>query len=147
MLPYFLVFLFTLIPVIIEAPNWYWWLLFGTYVAFIGLRFEVGGDWTGYLYIFEGVKSAPWFGYEAIFNDLGYHLINKLATTLNQEIYFVNTFVAIIFVSCLFTFCKSLKNPYLGLTVAFPYLTTVVAMGYTRQAAAIALELVALMAL
>ncbi|MCI3279816.1 EpsG family protein [Synechococcus sp. PCC 6717] len=147
MFPYFLVFALTSFPIIIEVPQWYKVFLFCVYVLFIGLRFEVGADWTGYLYIFESVKFTPWFGYEAIFSDLGYYWINKIAIALNQDIYFVNFCVAIIFVSCLFNFCNQLKNPYLGLSVAFPYLTTVVAMGYTRQAAAIGFELLAIFAL
>ncbi|MCH9056606.1 EpsG family protein [Synechococcus sp. PCC 6716] len=147
MFPYFLVFALTSFPIIIEVPQWYKVFLFCVYVLFIGLRFEVGGDWVGYLYIFESVKSTPWFGYETIFYDPGYYWINKIAIALNQDIYFVNFCLAIIFVSCLFSFCNKLKNPYLGLSVAFPYLTTVVAMGYTRQAAAIGFELLAILAL
>lgn len=147
MFPYFLVFLLTLIPAIIETPRWYWIFLFSIYVAFIGLRFEVGGDWFQYINILEASRYQPWIGFEALLGDPAYHWINKIAGTLGQGIYFVNLCVAVIYTSCLFTFCQRLKNPYLGLTVAFPYLTTVVAMGYTRQAGAIALELLALIAL
>jgi len=147
MLPYFLVFLLTLVPAIIELPRWYQGFLYIVYIFFIGLRFEVGGDWSGYLVIFEDAKYLPWFGEKAIFYDLGYYWINKLAITLNQDIYFVNFCIAIIFVSCLFAFCNKLKNPYLGLSVAFPYLTTVIAMGYVRQAAAISFEILAILAL
>ncbi|AXY68624.1 EpsG family protein [Thermosynechococcus sichuanensis E542] len=147
MFPYFLVFLLTLIPSIIETPKWYWIFLFSLYVIFIGLRFEVGGDWLQYIDILEISKHQPWVGFEALLADPAYHWINKIAAALNQEIYFVNLCIAVIYTTCLFTFCQKLKNPYLGLTVAFPYLTTVVAMGYTRQAGAIALELLALIAL
>ncbi len=147
MFPYFFVFLLTLIPAIIETPKWYWIFLFSIYVAFIGLRFEVGADWLAYIGILEISKHQPWIGFEALLGDPAYYWINKIAAALDQEIYFVNLCVAVIYTSCLFTFCQRLKNPYLGLTVAFPYLTTVVAMGYTRQAGAIALELIALIAL
>ncbi len=147
MLPYIFVFFLTLTPAIIEVPRWYQGFLYAVYVLFIGLRFEVGADWGNYLFILERARFEPWFGYEAIFNDLGYHWLNKLAIALNQDIYFVNLCVAVIFVSGLFTFCNRLKNPYLGLSVAFPYLTTVVAMGYTRQAAAIGFGMLALLAL
>lgn len=147
MFPYFFVFLLTLTPSVIEMPKWYWVFLFSIYVAFIGLRFEVGADWLAYIGILEASRYQPWVGFEALLGDPAYHWINKIAAALNQEIYFVNLCVAVIYISCLFAFCQKLKNPYLGLTVAFPYLTTVVAMGYTRQAGAIALELLALMAL
>lgn len=147
MFPYFLVFLLTLIPSIIETPKWYWIFLFSLYVIFIGLRFEVGADWFSYINILEISKHQPWVGFEALLADPAYHWINKIAAALNQEIYFVNLSIAVIYTTCLFTFCQKLKNPYLGLTVAFPYLTTVVAMGYTRQAAAIGIEMLALPAL
>ncbi|BAC08755.1 EpsG family protein [Thermosynechococcus vestitus] len=145
MLPYFIVFALTAIPVIVQVPRWYGFFLFFTYVLFIGLRFEVGADWESYIYILEAAKSQSWFALEGItVNDFGYHLINKLAGTLNQGIYFVNSVVALIFTSGLFYFCRHLKNSYAGLVVAFPYLTTVVAMGYTRQSGAIGFEMIAL---
>ena len=34
--------------------------------VFSGLRFEVGPDWTGYTYIFQGVQTQDW---SAIAND------------------------------------------------------------------------------
>ncbi|BCX13138.1 MAG: hypothetical protein KatS3mg067_2076 [Thermosynechococcus sp.] len=144
MLPYFIVFALTAIPVILQVPRWYGFFLFFLYVLFIGLRFEVGADWGSYLRIFDEAQSQSWFGIEAILKDFGYHLINKLAGTLNQDIYFVNSVVALIFTSGLFCFCRQIKNSYAGLLVAFPYLTTVVAMGYTRQSGAIGFEMIAL---
>jgi len=47
----------------------------------------------------------------------------------------------------LVVFCRRQPRPWLALTVAIPYLVTVVAMGYTRQGAAIGLVMVALVAL
>lgn len=147
MLVYFFVFLLTLIPSVIETPKWYWILLFIIYITFIGLRFEVGADWFNYIYILEASRYQPWIGFEALAGDPAYYWLNKLAIILGQDIYFVNLCVAAIYTTCLFIFCHKLKNAYLGLTVAFPYLTTVVAMGYTRQSAGIAIELLALIAL
>jgi len=147
MTPYLFVFFLTLTPAIIKVPRWYQGFLYIIYIFFIGLRFEVGGDWDGYIFLFENSEFAPWLGSHAISHDFAYHWLNKLAIILNQDIYFINFAIAIVFVSCLFIFCKELKNPYLGLTVAFPYLTTVVAMGYTRQSAAIGFEMLAILAL
>lgn len=147
MLPYFLVFFLTALPAIVQTPKSYYGFLGIVSILFIGLRFEVGADWYPYLRIFESSKTAPWIGLEGLVTDLGYHILNKLAAVLGQDIYFVNTVVAAIFTIGLYTFCNKLKDPYLGLTIAFPYLTTVVAMGYTRQAAAIGFEMLALPAL
>lgn len=100
MFPYFFVFLLTLIPSVIETPKWYWILLFIIYIAFIGLRFEVGGDWLQYIDILEVSKHQPWVGFEALVGDPAYYWINKIAGTLGQEIYFVNLCVAVIYTSC-----------------------------------------------
>jgi hypothetical protein len=45
------------------------------------------------------------------------------------------------------SFCRTQPRPWLALTLAFPYLVVVVAMGYTRQGVAIGLEMLALLAL
>ena len=147
MLPYFLVFFLTALPVIIQTPKAYYGFLGIISVLYIGLRFEVGTDWYSYLQIFEYSKRAPWINLEGAFTDFGYHILNKLAAFLGQDIYFVNTAVAVIFTIGLFKFCNKLKDPYLGLVIAFPYLTTVVAMNATRQIAAIGVEMLALPAL
>lgn len=144
MLPYFLVFFLTALPSVIQTPKAYYGFLGVISILYIGLRFEVGADWDNYLEIFENSKTAPWIDLEGVVTDFGYHILNKLAAFLGQDIYFVNTAVAVIFTIGLFTFCNKLKDPYLGLAIAFPYLTTVVAMGYTRQAAAIGVEMLAL---
>lgn len=147
MFPYLLMFFLTALAALIQVPRAYYGVLFVLSILFIGLRFEVGGDWEPYLYVFENSKTAPWIGLEGLVTDFGYQIINKTAAALGQEIYFVNTAVAIIYAVGLFSFCNTLKDRYLGLAIAFPYLTTVVAMGYTRQSAAIGIEMLALPAL
>lgn len=147
MFPFFLVFLLTVIPVIFLVPQWYQWFLFLTYSIFIGFRFEVGADWLQYINILEESPSKAWFYPGIIFEEPLYLWLNKITAALDQGVYLVNFTVAVIFCYGLFRFCQQLKNPYLGLSVAFPYLTTVVAMGYVRQAAAIGFEMLALIAL
>ena len=44
-------------------------------------------------------------------------------------------------------FCRSLPRPWLALAVAVPYLVIVVAMGYSRQAVALGLAMLGLVAL
>ncbi|MFN3680241.1 EpsG family protein, partial [Thermosynechococcus sp.] len=79
MLPYFLVFFLTALPVIIQTPKAYYGFLGVISVLYIGLRFEVGSDWYNYLEIFEISKTAPWIDLECIATDFGYHILNKLA--------------------------------------------------------------------
>jgi len=59
----------------------------------------------------------------------------------------VNTLCGLIFSIGLLQFCRAQPRPWLALTLAFPYLITVVAMGYSRQGVAIGLEMIALLAL
>jgi hypothetical protein len=61
--------------------------------------------------------------------------------------YLVNLVCGIIFTVGLLSFCHAQPNPWLALTVAVPYLITIVAMGYTRQGVAIGLSMLGLVAL
>ncbi|MEB3259754.1 MAG: EpsG family protein [Cyanobacteriota bacterium] len=112
----------------------------------IGLRDRVGGDWSGYLPYLESIQDLP-LGDVLALDEPGYALINWLATSLGVGVFFVNTVCGLIFTSGLLIFCRAQPRPWLALTLAFPYLITVVAMGYTRQGVAIGLEMLALLAL
>lgn len=113
-----------------------WWFVTIFLVVLIGFRHEVGGDWINYL-------RHYWRAEYVTFNesvgriDLGYAIVNWLVAQIGLSIYAVNTFCALVFVSGLTSFARRQPNPWLALLVAFPYLITVVAMGYTRQAVAI----------
>ena len=64
-------------------------------------------------------------------------LLNWFAGRNDLGIWFVNTICGGIFSYGLIAFARSQPRPWLALAVAVPYLIVVVAMGYTRQAAAI----------
>ncbi len=125
-----------------------WWLVFAALVLLIGLRHEVGGDWSPYLRMYELAAVLPW---ELLIDprngDAAYMLVNALADRLGLGIYFVNTVCALIFSAGLVLFCRAQPQPWLALVVAIPYLVTVVAMGFTRQSVAIGLVMPALLAL
>lgn len=113
-------------------------------LIFIGLRYEVGGDWFAYLKWYQNVESRGIsFSLESIIlSDWGYNFLNWLASKLGIGIYGVNTICALIFLSGLFSFLNYLGNDkdfYLGLLISYPYLIMVVANGYTRQSAAVGL--------
>lgn len=112
----------------------------------IGLRDQVGGDWFTYLPDLLRVQGLP---LEAVLQrpEPGYALLNWLGTTWGGGIYFVNTICGLIFSVGLIRFCRAQPRPWLALTLAFPYLVVVVAMGYSRQGVAIGLEMLALLAL
>ena len=120
-----------------------WWLIIFILTTFIGFRYEVGGDWEGYLMVYDRSQLQE-FG---LSRDPGYLLIQWMAEYLNWGIVGVNVVCALIFSIGLAVFCRSLPRPLLALSVSIPYLVIVVAMGYTRQGVALGLAMIGLVAL
>lgn len=153
------------------------WCIFSIYLwLLIGLRHDVGGDWSAYVKAINIIRNQPFRDIWDFSGDPSYNFLNWFITkyftfatgTIEQgigftdgetdgpysvhglgdiSIYIVNIICAGIFVYCLMAFCKKLERPWLGLVVACPYFITVIAMGYTRQATAIAIVLLALLTL
>lgn len=114
--------------------------------AFIGMRHEVGGDWSTYLQHIELLRGVPFLEFWA-YGDPAYAFLNWIGSNMFGDVYFVNTVCAFLFCLGLFTFARSQPRPWLVLVVAFPYLILVVAMGYTRQGVAIAFLMMGLVSL
>lgn len=112
----------------------------------IGLRDQVGGDWLNYFPYLDTSLGLP---FADVFKEEepGYGLLNWIAANWGGSVYLVNTVCGLIFSIGLLQFCRAQPRPWLALTLAFPYLITVVAMGYSRQGVAIGLEMLALLAL
>ncbi len=127
------------------------WTMVGVlFILLIGLRYFVGTDFDNYLVYYEaaiaefsgaftgetGINFAVAYG-----NAPGYMILNATVRQLGiwglHGIYVVNTFCATIFVIGLVKFCRKQPLPWIALTVAVPFMVTGVAMGYTRQAAAL----------
>jgi EpsG family len=116
------------------------------FTLLIGLRDQVGGDWFNYFPYLErslGIPLADVF----LEDEPGYGLLNWIGANWGGDVYLVNTLCGLVFTIGLLIFCRSQPRPWLALTLAFPYLITVVAMGYSRQGVAIGLEMIALLAL
>jgi hypothetical protein len=117
------------------------WFLYGVLLIFIiGLRHEVGGDWSNYIENYSGLESISFS--EALqspmaVQDLGFGVVHWFALNYLNGIYATNLVCAAIFVAGLLRVCKNMPLPWLALAVSIPYLVIVVATGYTRQAAAI----------
>lgn len=111
----------------------------------VGLRYEVGGDWQPYLAILDGLRFYS-LGEALFLSDPGYALLNWMANQIGWDIWVVNLACALIFTWGLVHFARRQPNPWLALLVAIPYLVIVVGMGYTRQAVAIALMMMAIIA-
>jgi len=123
-----------------------WWVVLVMIVLMVGLRHEVGGDWSTYLEMLESYidsSDADQYG----FQDPAYILLNILATRSGLGVYLINLISAVFFTWGLLVFCRAQPRPWLALAIAVPYLITVVAMGYTRQGAAIGIAMLAIVAL
>jgi len=125
-----------------------WQILTIILVLAIGLRHQVGGDW--FVYEENRARFASLDLMSALTNlgtsDPAFAFLSWLSPSLGGD-YFVNLACGIIFTWGLVAFCRDQSNPWLALTVAIPYLVTVVAMGYTRQGVAIGLSMLGLVAL
>ena len=120
-------------------------LLIVFFTLLIGLRYEVGCDWTQYQEIFNYFQDGIVESWARL--EPAYYTLNSIFSNFEFGIYLINTVCAFIFSYCLIKFCNSLPRPWLGLCVAFPYFIMVVAMGYTRQSVSIALFLLAILVL
>ncbi len=102
----------------------------------IGLRYEVGGDWLNYLAIYREIFFQP-LSVALGRTDPGYGFLNWLGARANWDLWFVDLGCGILFMAGLGRLALRQPNPWLTVLVAIPYLVIVVAMGFTRQAAAI----------
>jgi hypothetical protein len=120
------------------------WALYSTIITlFIGLRYEVGGDWSTYLAQFESMQGKV-LRLGILENDFAYALLNWIIANIGGEIYLVNLVCAGIFCWGLIAFCRVQAIPWLALLLAVPHLIIGVAMGYTRQGVAIGLAMLAI---
>ena len=113
-------------------------------IVLIGLRHNVGGDWDRYISIYEYHKNTNLDFSTFTSGDYGYELVHWFSLNYLNGIYATNIICAIIFIIGLFKFCQIMPIPWLALFVSIHFLLIIVAMGYTRQAAAIGFLFLAL---
>ena len=159
MWPYWLLFLVTAFqavtklrqaPVHLSGRRWsdLWLTVFVLLALMVGLRHQVGGDWASYMSIVEASTNLSLA--EAIgsnYRDPADMFLNWVAAQSGLGLYLVNSVYGTMFTWGLLVFCREQPRPWLALTVAVPYLITVVAMGYARQGVAIGMVMLGLVAL
>ncbi|MEZ9057279.1 EpsG family protein [Vibrio pelagius] len=123
-----------------------WLVMFIFLTLLIGFRHVVGGDWPSYLRHLEVARSVSFLGLFTL-KDPGYQILNYISIHLGGGIYTVNLISGSIFSLGLVLFCRTLPRPMLGVLTAIPYMTIVIAMGYTRQSIALGLVMIALTSL
>jgi hypothetical protein len=106
-------------------------------VIIIGLRYQVGGDWYTYLDGMDLYRDISLDDVLLLKFEVGFNILSWVSQQMGASIYGVNFVCAIIFVTGFTKLSNSQPYSWLAATVAVPYLIVVVAMGYTRQAAAI----------
>lgn len=112
----------------------------------IGLRYDVGADWENYVRIFSFSPFTE-LGSALAKGDPGYQLVNWTVKRAGYGIWLVNSVCAVIVAWGLVRFARAQPDPWLAVVVAVPYFVVVVAMGYTRQAAALGILFAGLAAL
>lgn len=139
--PYVIVLIIPLLSALLQSTRPmriqpFYWLFFLLLVLFSGLRYQVGPDWSGYYYIFDGYIETP-IENIAFLSEPGFFLINKLADSLGLGLQGVIFFSAVIFLFGCFTYARCTANPWIALSAVMPYLVFVISMSGIRQAAAI----------
>jgi hypothetical protein len=112
-------------------------LLFGL-TLFIGLRYQTGADYDGYEAIYKNTTllslsqmlDAP---------DRGFSTLVWALHQIDVEMWALNLICAIIFIVGLGRFAREMPNPWLTVVIALPYLIFIIAMSGIRQASAIGL--------
>lgn len=123
-------------------------LLLFSLVIFIGLRYEVGGDWD--IYEFDFKNNIEYFNFIEInyVRDFGYEFLSYLIFALGFEIYILNFLLAALFIYSLNKFINFVTdNHWLAFLISFPYIIIVVSMGFTRQGVAFSFVLLSLIAI
>ena len=122
-----------------------WACLFVSITFFIGVREEVGADWFTYIYHLELAQGKS---YRQIFSSLEFShwFLNKLMVDLGWGLLGVNLVYGVLFSVGLVAFARVQPRPWVALACAVPYLVIVVGMGYSRQAVAVGLTLIGLVA-
>jgi hypothetical protein len=153
MIPYIILFIIPAIAALGQPPSAPKrqgrgpYVFFGVLVALmIGFRWEVGGDWTWDTRRIQGLEGGDLFKFMSSI-DPGYGALMWLTSMSGFNIWFLHLIGGSIFAYGLGAFCLKDPHPWLGMTVAVPYLVVVVAMGYDRQAVAIGFVMLAMVAM
>lgn len=110
------------------------------------LRYRVGADWSAYARMYEFASTSDLAGTMRIADPLFATLL-WLSARLGLGIYFMNGLCGFLLVYGVCRVSVRMREPWLAVCAAVPYILIVVGMGYIRQAAAIGTILIALASL
>jgi len=134
-----------------KTNNFFMYIFSIFFILFIGLRYEVGGDWINYEYmynnqyffnqLFDSIAKLDFKNFLITLNqiNLGFDTFTSISRTLNLGLYGLNILNASILIFGLYFYTKNKNNQILIYLISFPILIIIVGMGYTRQASALGL--------
>ena len=120
-----------------KYKNIFFLMLFSVIFFFCAFRYNVGGDWKRYLYLYHNnpfTLNDIFFKKESLF-----YLINSFSNYISKNIFFSNLIFSIIFFLSIFPFLISKKNPALSLIIFLPLGIFILHMGFIRQSLALSL--------
>lgn len=155
MIPFFLLFLIPAALTFAGPPGWgktaqgrQLSTFYAVFMALmIGFRYRVGGDWSWDNHRIINNSGRDFFDFLKISGDIGYGAILYITEISGMNVWVNHLIGGGVFAYGLRKFCLQTPYPWLAMTVAVPYLVTVVAMAYDRQAMAIGFIMLAMVAL
>lgn len=113
------------------------------YTGMSFFRYEVGADWYAYEVMYQTARSTRLEGALSISDPL-FSLLLWVSGQFDWGIYFPNAVCSLVLVIGVIMLAVQLRQPWLAMLAAVPYLLIVVGFGYIRQAAALGFILMAL---
>ena len=105
-------------------------------LVFMGTRYYVGCDFTGYLHRFENVPEFLDSWSDIFAQEGGFGFIVGTLQEANADYMWLNVICTLIFLACLLKFCWSFQRPLLLLALLFPVMILQLGMSGLRQALA-----------
>ena len=117
--------------------NVFFFMIFSFIFFFCAFRYNVGGDWKRYLYLFDNNNIFL----KGLFlkKDSIFFFLSNFSKLIIKNIFFNNLIISIIFFLSILPFLISKKNPALSLTIFLPLGVFILHMGFIRQSLALSL--------
>lgn len=109
---------------------------------FLGSRYYIGGDYFGYMNLFNKMENVN-FNYPFYHTEFLYYSILLIINKLGLSYYFSNFVFMFIFLFFFQLYAKRFKNPFYILLIAIPILFIPISVNFIRQATAISIFLYA----
>lgn len=110
---------------------------------FMGTRYYVGCDFTGYLNRFENPNYFDFAWEDVVEGEAGFNALLHAIRDADLEYMWLNVFCSAIFLACTWVFCRAHPRPVMVLAVLFPVVILQLAMSGLRQAVALGFVMVA----